>query len=100
MPRNLIAADLIERHFVCPKCRADIRVEAHRYTCMHCGSQDEIRDGIFLAKPLSNAHYFDDMHQLMQQGNEPPEILTLCYAQQSHIATGLILPGDAVLDIE
>jgi ubiquinone/menaquinone biosynthesis C-methylase UbiE len=98
-PPNPVATDLIQRHFACPKCRAEIRVEAHRYTCVRCGSQDEIRDGIFLAKPLSNGHYFDDMHRLMQRGNQSAEIWTLCYAQQSRIAAGLIRPGDVVLDI-
>jgi len=92
-------ADLIRRHLACPKCRAELRVENHRYVCISCGSEGELRDGVFLARPLSAGHYFDDMHCLMQQGNESQEIQEMCYSQQSSVMTELIRPGDVVLDI-
>src|SRR6185436_5695555 len=64
-----------------------------------CASEGELRDGVFLAKPLSAGHYFDDLHGLMQQGNESQEIQEMCYSQQSSVMTELIRPGDVVLDI-
>ena len=89
-------ADLIRQHLACPKCKAELRVANHRYACISCGSEGELRDGVFLAKPLSAGHYFDDMHCLMQQGNESREIQEMCYSQQSSVMTELIRPGDVV----
>jgi SAM-dependent methyltransferase len=58
-----------------------------------------MQDGVFLSRPISSGHYFDDMHPLMEQGNQAPEILELCYAQQSRLLASMIRPKDVVLDI-
>jgi ubiquinone/menaquinone biosynthesis C-methylase UbiE len=93
------AANLLQSYLACPACRAGIRVAERQWSCVSCGSTGEIRDGVFLAKPLETAHYFDDMHQLMQEGNQTPAIREMCYAQQSHILSSMIRPGDVVVDI-
>lgn len=92
--------DLIARYLVCPTCRAgNLETSAGGYRCVACGRCGEIRDGVFLTRPLETSHYFDDLHSVMQQGNEDPAIWTMCYAQQSGLATALIKRGDVVLDI-
>lgn len=93
------AANLIQSYLACPTCRAEIRVTEREYKCVSCGATGEIRDGVFLAKPLAVAHYFDDMHQLMQEGNQSPAIREMCYSQQSRILSSMIRPGDVVVDI-
>ena len=93
------AQNLLQSYLACPACRAAIRVTEREYACASCGATSEIRDGVFLARPLATAHYFDDMHQLMQEGNQSPAIREMCYAQQSHILSSMIRPGDVVLDI-
>lgn len=92
-------SQLIEKYLACPKCRADMRVDADRCTCMACGEDYELRDGVFIVNALAARHYFDDKHQVMQHGNESPEIQELCYDQQSAIAKELVCPGEVVLDI-
>jgi ubiquinone/menaquinone biosynthesis C-methylase UbiE len=99
MTQSLSASDLMERYLVCPTCRGRIRVQERRYVCASCGREGGVQDNVFLAKPLSNGHYFDDMHRLMQQGNQSPAIWELCYAQQSRLLASMIRPRDVVLDI-
>jgi ubiquinone/menaquinone biosynthesis C-methylase UbiE len=91
--------ELMRRHLACPKCRADVRIENHRYACVSCGHEGELRDGVFLAKPLETGHYFDDLHEVMQEGNETPEIREMCYSKQSELLEEMIRPGDVVVDI-
>ena len=90
---------LMQAHLACPACHSRILIEGQRYACTACAHSGEIRDNVFFAKPLANAHYFDDMHQLMQEGNQSPEIREMCYDQQSRILAGMIRPGDVVVDI-
>jgi len=91
--------NLIEKFLVCPKCHSNIARGDQRYACAACGYEGRIVDDVFLASPLSTAHYFDDLHQLMQEGNQSPEIWQMCYEQQSNMMLKIIRPGDVVVDI-
>lgn len=89
----------MQSYLVCPACRADLHIAEREYRCVSCGVSGEIRDDVFLVKPLAVAHYFDDLHEMMQQGNESPAIREMCYAQQSRLFSSMIRPGDVVVDI-
>ena len=91
--------NLIEKFLVCPKCHSNISRGDQRYACAACGYEGRIVDDVFLASPLSTAHYFDDLHELMQEGNQSPEIWQMCYEQQSNMMLKIIRPGDVVVDI-
>jgi ubiquinone/menaquinone biosynthesis C-methylase UbiE len=93
------SAVLIQAHLACPQCKSALRVTEREYACTACDAKGDIRDDVFLAAPLAPGHYFDGLHEVMQEGNDSPEIRTLCYDQQSKLLTGMIRPGDVVLDI-
>ena len=90
---------MIQAHLACPACKADIRATEREYACTSCGARGEIRDDVFLASPMAAGHYFDGLHEVMQEGNDSPEICALCYDQQSRLLQDAIHPGDIVLDI-
>jgi ubiquinone/menaquinone biosynthesis C-methylase UbiE len=90
---------IFEKYLACPKCHSNIHVLSQRYSCAACQNQGEIADQVFLSSPLATAHYFDDLHQLMQEGNQSPEIWQMCYEQQSNMMLEIIRPGDVVVDI-
>jgi ubiquinone/menaquinone biosynthesis C-methylase UbiE len=89
----------MQAYLACPACKAAIHVIELRYRCLSCAATGEIRDGVFLAAPLAAGHYFDDMHRLMQEGNQSPEIRAMCYEQQSRVLSRMIRAGDVVVDI-
>lgn len=99
MNSDLSSQALMQTHLACPACHSRITIEAPRYVCTACAQAGEIRENVFLAKPVANTHYFDDMHRLMQTGNQSPEIREMCYEQQSRILTEMIRPGDVIVDI-
>jgi len=70
-----------------------------QFSCLACGHTYDFADAVFFAREKRAAHYFDAAHQIMQTGNESPEISALCYSQQSRLAIGMIKPGDVVVDI-
>jgi len=70
-----------------------------RYSCPACQRQYDLEDGVFCARARSSQHYFDTKHQVMQVGNTSPEIMTLCYSEQSRVAAELIREGDVIVDI-
>lgn len=91
---------LYARHLGCPSCHARaLAIEDAGYQCLNCKQIGVIRDGVFLARPLKEGHYFDQLHGLMQVGNEEAAIWTMCYDQQSRLAAELIKAGDVVLDV-
>ena len=90
MSTKPLAADLMQSYLACPGCRAEIHITARQYSCAVCGSTGEIQDGVFLAKSLPTAHYFNDMHQLMQKGN---------YSPQPRLLSSMVRPGEVVVDI-
>jgi len=89
----------MQKYLACPKCHADIRISDQLYRCLTCGDVGQLRDNVFLARPLDRGHYFDDLHEVMQEGNETPEIREMCYSKQSDILEEMIRPGDVVVDI-
>lgn len=93
------AASLMESHLACPACRAAVRVTEQGYSCVACGLTGEVRDRVFLVSPLETGHYFDNLHEVMQQGNETPEIREMCYSKQAELLEQMIRPGDVVVDI-
>ena len=90
---------LMQQHLACPKCHAEIRVSDQLYRCLSCGNEGQLRDNVFLVSPLETGHYFDDLHKVMQEGNESPEIREMCYSKQSKLLEQMIRPGDVVVDI-
>jgi SAM-dependent methyltransferase len=90
---------LIQKHLACVHCKGALKFTQSRYECEPCDRTYDFSEGVFFAKERKAAHYFDAAHQVMQEGNESPEISTLCYSQQSRLTTGLIKPGDVVVDI-
>jgi ubiquinone/menaquinone biosynthesis C-methylase UbiE len=93
------SSNLIKAHLSCPNCHGDLIVEDAQYQCLSCNARGDIKDGVFLTKPLSKLHYFDDKFEVMQEGNEADAIWQMCYEQQSKIARDLIKPGNLVVDI-
>jgi ubiquinone/menaquinone biosynthesis C-methylase UbiE len=92
-------SNLIEKYLVCPKCHSEIKYVHESFSCVTCLQESKFIDQVFLTSPLSTAHYFDDLHQLMQEGNQSPEIWRMCYEQQSKMMLEIIRPGDVVVDI-
>ncbi|MDP1536711.1 MAG: class I SAM-dependent methyltransferase [Burkholderiales bacterium] len=91
--------DLIQKHLACVQCKGALIPTQGRYLCQPCDRAYDFADGVFFAWERKTAHYFDAAHQVMQTGNESPEISELCYAQQSRLAVEMIKPGDVVVDI-
>ncbi len=91
--------DVIQKHLVCTECKGALDFSQARYSCPACQRQYELEGGVFCAKARSSQHYFDTKHQVMQVGNTSPEIMALCYSNQSRIATELICEGDVIVDI-
>jgi ubiquinone/menaquinone biosynthesis C-methylase UbiE len=91
--------DLIRKHLVCTECKRALDSSQGRYLCPSCRRQYDLEDGVFCAKTRSSAHYFDTKHQVMQAGNTSPEIMALCYSNQSRVAAELIREGDVIVDI-
>jgi SAM-dependent methyltransferase len=90
---------LVQKHLACIDCKGKLTAVQGRFSCLACERTYDFADGVFFARERKAAHYFDAAHQIMQVGNDSPEISTLCYSQQSRIAIGLIKPGDVVVDI-
>jgi len=99
MDSNPTDISLMQQYLACPKCRAEMKVSDKSYRCLSCGNEGQLRDNVFLVKPLESGHYFDDLHEVMQEGNESPEIREMCYSKQSERLEGMIRPGDIVVDI-
>jgi ubiquinone/menaquinone biosynthesis C-methylase UbiE len=98
--QNPSLESLYEKHLGCPKCHArSLAIENAGYRCLNCPQAGVIRDGVFLARPLKDGHYFDELHGVMQAGNEEADIWSMCYEQQSRLAAELIKAGDVVLDV-
>jgi ubiquinone/menaquinone biosynthesis C-methylase UbiE len=91
--------DLIRKHLVCTECKGTLDFGHDKYSCPACQRQYVLEDNVFCAKLRSSQHYFDSKHEVMQVGNTSPEIMTLCYSNQSRIAAELIREGDVVVDI-
>lgn len=96
---SLAPIDLIQKNLACTECKGALDFNQGRYSCLSCQRQYDLEDGVFCAKVRSSLHYFDTKHQLMQVGNTSPEIMTLCYSNQSRVAAELIREGDVVVDI-
>lgn len=96
---NPLPIDLVQQHLACIQCKGALTRAEGRYTCPACERSYDFADEVFFAKERKATHYFDAAHQVMQVGNESQEISTLCYAEQGRITTGLIQPGDVVVDI-
>ena len=96
---NAASPDLIQKYLACAHCKGSLALEKIGYVCTACRRAFETKDDVFLAKPLGENHYFDNKHEVMQEGNASPETWTLFYAQQSRAASELIRQGDVVVDI-
>jgi SAM-dependent methyltransferase len=96
---SLAHDNLIQKHLSCVQCKGPLSFEEARYSCLACKRTYDFSGEVFFASQRNVAHYFDSAHQAMQQGNESPEIMTLCYAEQSFLAVEMVRPGDVVLDI-
>ena len=91
--------DLIQKYIVCTECKGALDFNQGRYSCPACRHQYDFEHGVFCAKARGPVHYFDAKHQVMQVGNTSPEIMALCYSDQSRLASELIQEGDVVVDI-
>lgn len=70
-----------------------------QFSCAACERTYDFSDDVFFAKENKSTHYFDSVHEVMQTGNESLAISTLCYSQQSSLASKLIRPGNVIVDI-
>ncbi len=91
--------DLIRKHLACTECKGVLDSSLGKYSCPSCQRHYAFEDGVFCARERSSQHYFDTKHEVMQVGNTSPEIMALCYSNQSRIAAELIHEGDVVVDI-
>jgi ubiquinone/menaquinone biosynthesis C-methylase UbiE len=91
--------DLIRKHLACTECKGALEPDQDVYSCTACRRRYVFQDGVFCARERSAQHYFDTKHEVMQVGNTSPEIMALCYSNQSQVAAGLIREGDVIVDI-
>lgn len=92
-------SDPIRKYLACTECKGALESSQGHYSCPACQRQYGFEEGVFCARERSAQHYFDTKHQVMQVGNTSPEIMSLCYSNQSRVAAGLIREGDVVVDI-
>jgi ubiquinone/menaquinone biosynthesis C-methylase UbiE len=89
------------RVLACPRCRSRLEAHSGAIRCRNtaCGVRGTISDGVVLIGDRAGASYFDDKHQVMQQGNEADGVRCLCYQHQARIVEPYLQPGMVVLDV-
>ena len=91
----------VERMLACPRCHGPLEARSGEIRCRadSCGVRGAISDGVVLIGDRSAASYFDDKHQVMQQGNEEDGARRLGYERQAKLVERHLKAGMVVLDV-
>jgi SAM-dependent methyltransferase len=93
------SAASVQEHLACTQCKGSLSPQGSGFVCTRCRRAFEVRDGVFMARAPGEGHYFDNRHEVMQQGNASPETWAAFYSQQSELASTMIAAGEVVVDV-
>ena len=95
-----LATDVASR-LVCPTCRAPLRVEGTVLGCTNraCDFDGLLVDDVVVLGDRSAVSFFDDRHQIMEEGKACDGAWCLCYETQAKVVESVLRPGGLVLDV-
>lgn len=83
----------------CPACHHELRRSDETIRCAACDFTGQFVEGVFTTLPRGDVHFFDDRHEIMQEGNEAATVWSLCYERQIEVVSNIVQAGDVVLDV-
>lgn len=67
--------------------------------CLSCGAGTYFRDGVLVARPLEKRSYFDDVFEVMQEGNHAEGTWDIFYREQAALFERSLVADELVVDI-
>jgi ubiquinone/menaquinone biosynthesis C-methylase UbiE len=96
-PKDL--PDRIRAVLACSECQAPLPSDLTAARCSRCGGATSFRDGVLVARTEEAHSYFDNVFEVMREGNHVRGTWDIFYQEQAAVVEQSLREGEIVLDV-